>query len=105
MEIDARPVRSPLSSFRTCSIAWSMRVVTSAFSPLISVTSMTVPHTREVLVRAHDGSHRFAHDDSTEVPRVTQPKNDDRQLVVHAERNSGGVHDLQTALEDLEIRE
>src|SRR5262249_19858520 len=42
-------------------------------------------------------------DDAAEVAGGPQVEDDDRQLVVHAERDRSGVHDLEPLLEHLEV--
>src|SRR5688572_17041161 len=100
MSVEARPVRTPASSFRTKSICPSMRFLISAKSPFRSFTSITDP-----LSRGHDRPHRFTHDDPPDIARCLEVEDENRQLVVHAERNRGGVHYLQALLEDLQVRD
>ena len=45
----------------------------------------------------------FAQDDTLEVVRLEQVKHDDRHLVVHAERERGGIHHLELLLQRFEI--
>src|SRR5258708_27440590 len=97
MVTDARPVRTPPSSRRTCSMCPSMRFFTSANRPFRSVTSI-----RSSLGR-NGRAHRLAHDDAAQVPRRPQVEHHDRQLVVHAQGNGRGVHHLQPLGEHLQI--
>src|SRR5258708_5242705 len=97
MFTEARPVRTPPSSRRTCSMCPSMRFFTSANRLFRSLTSI-----RSSLGR--DGrAHRLAHDDAAQVPRRPQVEHHDRQLVVHAQGNGRGVHHLQPLGEHLQI--
>ena len=64
-DTEARPVRRPPSSWRTCSMALSIRFLTSAFRPLRSLTSMRLP--RQFGVCRDRRAHGFAHDDAPEV--------------------------------------
>src|SRR5258708_17392395 len=97
MFTEARPVRTPPSSRRTCSMCPSMRFFTSANRLFRSLTSI-----RSSLGR--DGrAHRLAHDDAAQGPPRPQVEHHDRQLVVHAQGNGRGVHHLQPLGEHLQI--
>src|SRR5687767_3635643 len=105
MVTDARPVRTPPSSRRTCSICASMRFFTSPNSPLRSLTSITVsvewPMTRAGGSRSRSDRRpdRIAHDHAAQVAAGAEVEHDDRQFVVHAQRDRGGVHHLESLLE------
>ena len=52
------------------------------------------------------GDHRadgLARDDATDVALAREVEDHDRELVVHAERDGGGVHHLQAAVEHLDV--
>src|SRR5689334_20819728 len=99
MLTEARPVRTPASSRRTCSICASMRFLTSANSPFRSLTSIMSS------LRGDRGADSLAGDDAAQVAGRAQVEHHDRQLVVHAQGDGRGVHDLEPLLEDLQIRD
>src|SRR5215207_3243045 len=98
MVTEARPVRTPVSSRRTCSICPSMRFFTSTNNPFRSLTSMSG------LLRPNCRADLLAHDDAAEIAAGAKVEDDDRELVVHAERDCGRVHHLEAFLQDLQVR-
>src|SRR6266853_4331738 len=52
-----------------------------------------------------EGTYGLAGDRTPDVSRRSQIENDNRQSVVHTERNRGRVHHFEALLEDLEIRD
>src|SRR6476659_4062331 len=99
MVTEARPVRTPASSCLRCSSAPFIRLLTSAYRPLRSLTSIGLSprdcrmaalqncrtEDREVSC-GHQRSDGVAADGSLDVARRPQIEYDDRQTVVHAER-------------------
>ncbi len=53
----------------------------------------------------HERPDRLAIHDRLEVARPMQIENNDRKLIVHAQRNRGRIHHLEATLEHLEVRE
>src|SRR6188474_1119828 len=99
MSVEARPVRTPASSLRTNSIWPSMRFLISACRLLTSVASMTV-----LVLSGHDRADGFAHYDAPDVALRLHVEDQDRQLVVHAQRDRGGIHHLEAFLQHLQVR-
>src|SRR5262245_38018067 len=95
----ARPLRTPASSCLTWSIAVFIRLLTSPNRPFRSLTSIADTSRRD---ERADG---LADDGAPDVPRRPQVEDDDRQAIVHAERDRGRVHHLQALLEDLQVRD
>src|SRR3954451_4628050 len=94
---DARPVRTVPNSVRACSTDFAMRVCAS----LISSSTVAM----SALLRClDDGADLLAGDDAGDVA-FGELEHVDRELVVHAERERRGVHDLQAALDRFEMRE
>src|SRR5262245_8269752 len=82
--VEARPVRTFASSFRTCSTPESMRCLISAKSPLRSVASM-LSSERPRRSGPDDRADRLAEDRAPQVAGRAQIEHQDGQLVVHAE--------------------
>src|SRR6476646_11254628 len=89
---DARPVRSPPRSRFKCSRAPSIFPVTDW--RMVAEWDITTPW-RLALVGRDGRAERLAHGHAFEVAGYFQIKDDQRQLVVHAEADGGGVHDFQ----------
>src|SRR6266699_5670453 len=96
---DARPVRTAANSRPSASRAPVIFVSTS----LIMLTTLWVS-AMDSPSRRHDRAYGLAEDDPLDVTGSGQIEDDDRQLVVHAERDRGGVHHLQPAIEHLDVR-
>ena len=94
----ARPVRTPASSWRTWSVAAVIRFVHSAYNPFRSFTSIVVSP-----LGSHQGPDRLADDRALDVARRAEVEHDDRKPVVHAERDGGRVHHLQSLLQHFQI--
>src|ERR671919_2854931 len=94
---EARPVRTVANSRASTSSAAFMRASTS-----FSTVCMTAPLSGR---RGDDRAHGLAAYDPRDVAGSGQVEHDDRQLVVHAERDRGGVHDLEAAVEHLDVRD
>src|SRR5437016_2861172 len=90
IETDARPLRRPLNSLRTCSMALSMRFLISAFRPLMSFTSMVASHQA---FSSHASPDGLAEDHAPQITHLPETEDDDWQLVVHAQRDRGRIHD------------
>src|SRR6185503_18082258 len=101
----ARPVRTDAMSRRTRSMAPSMRVFTSPNMPFKSLKSISAGWW--LLVGrswlADRRADRFAHDHAADVAGLAQVEDDNRQLVVHAERDGRGVHHLELSFEHLQV--
>src|SRR5712671_4128990 len=94
---DARPVRTVLNSLRACSTDLPMRVSASP----ISWSTVAIPC---LLPCLDDGTDVLAGDDTGDVA-VGELENVNGEPVVHAQRKRGRVHDLEAALDGLEMRE
>src|SRR3954465_14761691 len=92
---DARPVRIELNSCTVCSTDWSIRWIESVIRSSIIEGS---------LAGGDERAHVLARDDALDVA-VGELEDVDRQVVVHAERESGRVHDLETLLDRLQMRD
>src|SRR5262245_10123122 len=99
MLTDARPVRTPPSSRRTCSIWASMRFLTSANRPFRSLTSILSS------LRRDGGADGLAGNHPAQVARGAQIEHHDRQLVVHAQRDGGGIHHPEALLQHFQVRD
>src|SRR5213082_625524 len=97
-EADARPVRTVLNSFRACSTDLPMRVSASLIS------SSTVAISGALLPCLDDGTDVLAGDDPGDIA-VGELEHVNRELVVHAERERRRVHNLEPALDRLEMRQ
>src|SRR2546421_5568575 len=97
-EADARPVRTVLNSLRPCSTDLPMRVSASLIS------SSTVAISGALLPCLDDRTDVLTGDDTGDVP-VGELENMNPKSVVHAQRQRSRVHDLETALDRLEVRE
>src|SRR5512137_606889 len=88
---DARPVRTRFKSLCRTSMVFSM----CSFISAMSFSLM-----RSALNGCSDciAEHHFS-----DVARLGEVKNDHRQLVVHAQRNGGGVHEPQPFIEHLQV--
>src|SRR5689334_11306938 len=93
MATEARPVRMPERSRRTDSTEPCMRCLASATSCLCVLIDSLLDQRAQLLA-----AHQLA-----QVPLAPQVVDDDRQPVVHAERDGRGVHDLQALLQDVEV--
>src|SRR6476646_5121349 len=96
-EADARPVRTVLNSLRACSTDLPMRVSASP----ISWSTVAIPC---LLPCLDDGTDVLTGDDTGDVA-VGKLENVNGEPVVHAQRERGRVHDLEAALDRLEMRE
>src|SRR5688500_485651 len=103
----ARPVRTDAMSRRTRSMAPSMRVLIWANMPFKSLKSISgflrwqlpnpTPNSQDYCLGfgiwklgvsvAHRGPDGFTHDHAADVAGFAQVEHDNRQLVVHAERD------------------
>src|SRR5215470_12329513 len=92
---DARPVRTPANSRDSTSMAAFIRVSRS-----FSTTCMPSSLPRR---RRHDRAHGLAENEPLDVAGAREVEHDDRQLVVHAERDGGGVHDAESLIEHLDV--
>src|SRR5262244_4112231 len=54
-------------------------------------------------VAGDDGAHRLAGDDAPDIAPSGEIEHHDGELVVHAERDGGGVHDRQAPVERLDV--
>src|ERR1700750_710783 len=90
-DAEARPVRTVLNSLRACSTDLSIRVCASR------INSSTVA-TRDLLRRLADRTALLARDHAADVA-AGELEHVDREPVVHAERESRRVHDLQPLLD------
>src|ERR1700747_3104068 len=97
-DAEARPVRTVLNESRAWSTDFPIRVCAS----LMSSSAVAMP--RALLPGLDDGTHVLARDDACDVA-VGELEDVNRELVVHAERQSGGVHHLEPALDRLEMRQ
>src|SRR6187431_1640751 len=97
MAIEARPVRMVASSRRTVSTEESMRVLASA-SICLMVVAMS-------LLLLDHGPDALAQHDLPEVALLLEVVDDDREPVVHAEGDGGGVHHLEALLQHVEVTE
>src|SRR4051794_16002108 len=94
----ARPVRTPAMSRRTRSSAASIFVFTSPNMPCKSLKSIALQERLR-----NSCADRFTHDDAADVSGLSQVEDDDRHLVVHAQRDGSRVHHLQPPLEHLQV--
>src|SRR5713226_7667304 len=94
----ARPVRSPASSLRKSSTAFSIRALACAIAslvvaivviqPCLSLTRLLGGGSNKLgSVCADGGADLFAQHNPLDIPRHVQVEHDDGQLVVHAERD------------------
>src|SRR5215208_2101094 len=103
---EARPVRMPL---RSCWRTSTARDILRSVSPRTGSISLTDPpplvgpgpyrcllgnERTHVLVALHD---------TLQVGAIAKVEDDDRELVVHAQRERGAVHHLESALERLHV--
>src|SRR3954469_19688551 len=88
-EGDARPVLTELNSPCVASTDLAMRSRASARSS--SMSSLI----------GHEGSHPFAGHYPLDVALVVHVEDVDRQVVLHAQRQGGEVHDAQALLQCL----
>src|SRR5690242_473692 len=93
--VEARPVRTAANSRPSASRAPFILVSTSFIT--LCVSAMDSPS------RRNDRAYGLAEDDAFDVTGSSQVEDDDWQLVVHAERNRGRVHDLKAAIEHLDV--
>src|SRR6476469_10902210 len=96
-EAEARPVRTVLNSLCACSTDLPIRVSASPIS------SSTVAISGVLLPCLDDGTDVLACNDTGDVA-VRKLEDVDREPVVHAERERRRVHDLEAALDRLEMR-
>src|SRR5579862_1427819 len=97
-DADARPVRTVLNESRAWSTDFPIRVCAS----LISWSAVAMR--RVLLPGLDDGTHVLTRDDPCDVA-VGELEDVNRELVVHAERQRGRIHHLETALDGLEMRQ
>src|SRR2546423_7093262 len=97
-EADARPVRTVLNSLRACSTDLPIRVSASL------INSSTVAISGALLPCLDDGTDVLAGDDPGDVA-VGELENVNGEPVVHAERERGRVHHLESALDRLQMRQ
>src|ERR687886_351254 len=90
----ARPVRTEPNSWRIESTDLSMRSRASCGSSSISAMSA-----------AHQRAHSFAANYPIDVALVIHVEHVQRQLVLHAEGQRGGVHHAQLALDRIHVGE
>src|SRR5664280_3172317 len=98
--VEARPLRTVLNSVRVAATALAMRSVA------LSSSSFSTSHA-PLLARqmgAHHSAHTLAGQDAFDV-LAGHLENVDRQPVVHAQRQRGGVHHLEPALDSLKMRD
>src|SRR5437870_3048952 len=50
-----------------------------------------------------EGADLFAHDDAADVAGAIQVEDDDGKVIVAAHADGGGIHDLEAALEEVEV--
>src|SRR5262245_48821954 len=92
---DARPAPTAAISRPSASRAPFILVSTSLIT--FWVSSMDSPS------RRNDRAHGLTENDPFDVTGSGQIEDDDRQLVVHAERDRGGVHHLEPSIEHLDV--
>src|SRR5260370_10218584 len=95
----ARPVRIVDSSAAKCST--DLVILDSASRS----TGSIIPERCDLLSRAHKRADFLAEHDTFDVARLQQIEDDDRHVVVHAERKRRVVHHLDATIENLEISE
>src|ERR1043166_7806284 len=94
---EARPVRMTARSSRVACTA--LRILASA-SLMCSLSSILLPFVLgPVWEHAHLGPHVLAQHHPLQVPVDRQVEHNDRQLVVHAQGDGGGVHHLEAPVE------
>src|SRR6188474_2896784 len=94
---DARPVLIELNSWCVASMDLSIRLFASARKS--SIAAMSPPSGGR-----DDRADALARGDAADVA-LGELEDEDRQSVVHAERERRRVHDLEAALDGLEVRE
>src|SRR3954462_9831026 len=77
----------------------SIRFLTSPNRPLRSLTSIKY----QPRLRGNGRPDRFTRDHASQVSRGAQVEDDDRELVVHAQGDGGGVHHLEPLFQDLDV--
>src|SRR5918992_5867168 len=74
-----------------------------ALAPLLAASLTGAPTPRagrgDAVLCRNDGSHWLAHDGAAQVARCSEIENDDRQAVLHAQRDRGGVHHTQSLVD------
>src|SRR6185312_933927 len=114
----ARPVRRRVSSCLSASMLLPMRVWASVLMSLIMGVSRWIWLADEYSSAgrggrrrapgasvAHQGAHRFAAHDAQQVARHRHVVDAQRRVVVAAQRDRGGVHHLEVALDHLVVGE
>src|SRR5947209_15130586 len=95
MASEARPVRMPASSFRTVSTDTFIFCLASTMRVLADISALLLDH----------GADLLAPDDAPQRALLAEVVDHDGQLVVLAQRDRGGVHDLEVVLEDVQVRQ
>src|ERR671937_2702658 len=93
-EADARPVRTDANSRPSASMALFIRLSRSLRTVCMAASS-----------RRHDGADAFSHHDALDVAQSGEVEHDDGKLVVHAQGNGGGVHNLEPLAQRLQMRD
>src|SRR5580658_9000495 len=100
---EARPVRRPANS---CCTICSVLVIFSSASRSMSSKSIKTSgwsYITKGSSACHQCSDRLAQNHRSEVMGFKEIKDDDRHLVVHAQRKGRRVHHLQPLLQGLQI--
>src|ERR1700704_6157887 len=97
-DADARPVRTVLNSLRACSTDLPIRVCA------LPINSSVVAIAACLLPGLDDGADVLTGDDPGDVA-VGELEHVNGEPVVHAERERSRIHDLQSALDRLEVRQ
>src|ERR1035437_4471897 len=100
----ARPVRTPASSFRKSSTAFSIRARAWAIASLLLAIIVIALCSPSHSACRDCGTHLFAHDDTPDVSRYVHFEDDDRHPIIHAKRDGSGVHDSKALLDHFEVR-
>src|SRR5579862_672796 len=100
-ETFARPVRTPASSLRKSSTAFSMRVRACTIASLLVEIALIALSPRSFC--RHRRTHSFAHHRAADVSRPVHIEDDDRHPVVHAQRDGGGIHDGEAFLDYVQV--
>src|SRR5215467_1593671 len=93
----ARPVRTPVSSRTSKSVAACIRVSRSLIT-----CCMALPLGGR-RIAGDDRAHHLAGDDAPDIAPSGEIEHHDGELVIHAERDGGGVHHRQTPIERLDV--
>src|ERR1700722_8065046 len=97
----ARPVRTPASSLRKSSTAFSIRVRACTIASLLLAITLIALSPRSL--RRHRRTHLFAHHHAADISRPIHIENNDRHAVVHAQRNGGRIHHGKAFLDDVQV--